>query len=71
MNIEQLHAQILGIETDAANFVARVHEGTVSLEEIEEFGRHAWARIALVQSQLNTLDRLEFIRSVEATIAAL
>jgi GTP1/Obg family GTP-binding protein len=71
MNIDRIRDQILSIENDANNIVTRAHEGTVSMEEIKDFERRAYGRIALVRSQVATLERLEFIRSVEVTIEAL
>lgn len=71
MNIDHIRDQITAKATDTANLVARAQEGTVSLQEVEEFGRHGFARIALVRDQLNTLEALEMVRSVEATIEAL
>jgi len=71
MNLDHILDQLTATQIDAANMVARAHEGTVTLEEIEEFGRHTLARIALVRGQLNTLEALEMVCSVEATIDAL
>ena len=70
MNIDHILDQIRATEIDAEDLVARAQEGAVSTKEIEEFGRHAFARIALVRGQINTLEMLKMIRSVEATIDA-
>jgi len=54
MHIDHLLAPIPAPETDTATVVARAYDGPLSPEEIEELGRHAFARIALVRGQLKT-----------------
>lgn len=68
MNVKD---EIRSIEDSIENIVAHAHEGTIIMAEIEDFERRVWGRIVLVKSYSATLERLEFIRSLEATIKAL
>ncbi len=71
MSTSSIRRELQAIGDETTDLVSRAHAGEVTLEEIEEFERRVWPRVALAGSAVRTLEDLEFMRSVETDLVQL